>query len=512
MLHSGRLFLTGCLACALLSGCGSSSYSNSLGSAAVAPADTPGGTVASGPPGFSAPSLIPGSHDLVLATASAATVSVEIGASQTVTLTFASSDGLPMSGFSLSDAAGGLPPGWSGPSGFTCAIVATGNGCVLNLLYAPAAADSGTLTIGYVAIDNAGLAQTNGAISIAYLASAHDNVLAAASPTGEVDAEVGAGAASVSVNFITDDGNAATNLAVTTDLASLPAGWTSASPGKSCSIVSTGSGCELALTYAPTAAGSGTLTLTYGYTDDSGANKTGALNIPYRATSANNVIATASPTGEILAVQKSAGQAVSLTFTTDDGAPASQLQVTSDLTTLPPGWTSASHSFACASVATGDGCRLALTYAPAAVASGTLTLGYAYTDSGGTAKTGLMNVTYAATTNDDVVGTAAPAGPIDAVLGQVALGVTVTFTTDDARPATALQVTGDLGQLPAGWTSTASSFACSGINAAAVCALPLTYAPTAVGSGTLSLPYSYVNDAGESKTGTVAIAYTATTP
>jgi hypothetical protein len=28
----------------------------------------------------------------------------------------------------------------------------------------------------------------------------------------------------------------------------------------------------------------------------------------------------------------------------------------------------------------------------------------------------------------------------------------------------------------------------------------------------LSLPYSYVNDAGESKTGTVAIAYTATTP
>jgi hypothetical protein len=40
-----------------------------------------------------------------------------------------------------------------------------------------------------------------------------------------------------------------------------------------------------------------------------------------------------------------------------------------------------------------------------------------------------------------------------------------------------------------------------------VCQLPLTYAPTALGSGTLSLGFSYSNDAGIAKTGTVNIAY-----
>jgi|GEM_PF-1213735 len=511
MLHSYRLLLLGCLALGLVSGCGSGSYSSSLGATTVATAATTSGTAGPSTPGFNGPSIIPGTHDLVVATASATTVAVVVGASQTVSVTFASSDGLPMSGFSISGAAGGLPPGWSGPAGFTCAVVTTGSGCVLNLQYAPAAVDSGTLTVDYVVVDDSGLARTNGSIAIAYRATAYNNVVAAASPTGEIDAAIGTGASPVSVNFITDDGNAATNFAVTTDLASLPAGWTSTSPSVACPIVSTGSGCQLALSYAPTAAASGTLTLTYSYTDDSGANKTGTLNIPYRTTSANNVIATASPTGEVIAVQKTGGQALTITFTSDDGKPASDLQVTSDLTKLLPGWSSTSHGFTCHSVTTGNGCQLPLTYAPAALASGTLTLNYAYTDDSGMAKTGLLNVAYAATTNDNVVGTASPAGQINAVVGLGAQAVAVTFTTDDGRPATALQLTSDLTRLPAGWSSTAGSFACSAINADTVCTLPLTYAPTAAGSGTLTLGYTSINNAGESKTGTVNIAYRATT-
>jgi hypothetical protein len=511
MRHSHRLLLLGCLALGLLSGCGSSSYSSSLGTTAVATGGPTSGTVSPSTPGFNGPSIISGTHDLVVATASSAAVAVVVGASQTVSVAFASSDGLPMSGFSISGAAGGLPPGWSGPAGFTCAVVATGSGCVLNLQYAPAAVDSGALTVDYVVVDDSGLARTNGSITIAYVATLHNNVVAAASPAGEIDAVIGAGASPVSVNFITDDGNAATNFAVTTDLASLPAGWTSTSPSVACPIVSTGSGCQLALTYAPTAAGSGTLTLTYSYSDDSGANKTGTLNIPYRATSANNVIATASPTGEVIAVQKTGGQAVTITFTTDDGKPASQFQVTSGLTNLPPGWSSTSQSFTCHSVSTGNGCQLPLTYAPTALASGTLTLHCAYTDGSGMATTGLVNLTYTATTNDNVVGTASPAGQINAVVGLGTQAVAVTFTTDDGRPATALQLTSDLTRLPAGWSSAASSFACSGINADTVCTLPLTYAPTAAGSGTLSLSYSSINNAGESKTGTLNIAYRATT-
>jgi len=512
MLQRHRLLLPGFFAIGLLSGCGFGSYSSVIGTDVVAPKATTGGTAATATPGFDGPSIIPGTHDLVIATAPAAAVSVVVGASQIISITFASSDGLPMTGFSISGSGGGLPAGWSAPGGFTCALVTTGSGCVLNLQYAPPAIDSGTLSIDYVVIDDSGLARTTGSIAIAYLATTHDNVVATAAPTGEVDAAIGAGASSVNVGFVTDDGNAATDLVLTSDLKSLPAGWTSTAPSLSCAIVSTGSGCQLALTYAPAAAGSGVLTLAYEYTDDSGTNKTAALNIPYRATSDNNVIATASPAGQIVAAQQTGGQAVVITFTTDDGGPASGLQVTSDLSSLPPGWTSAAHSFGCGGVGTGNGCRLSLNYVPTKAASGTLTLDYAYTDADGTAKTGLLNLAYAATTNDNVVGTASPAGEINAVVGMGPQAVAVAFTTDDGRPATALQLTGSLSILPAGWTSTAGVFTCNGISIEEVCLLQLTYTPTVAGSGALSLGYSYVNDAGEAKVGTVSIAYRATSP
>jgi hypothetical protein len=389
--------------------------------------------------------------------------------------------------------------------------VSTGSGCILNLNYAPAAVGSGTLTVNYVVVDNSGIARTDGSLTIAYAATAHNNVVAAVSPTGQIDAVAGSGSSSVSVNFTTDDGDAATDLAVTTDLSALPPGWTSASPSLTCAIVSTGSGCQLALTYAAMTAGGGALTLNYGYTDDSGAAKTGTLNIPYFTTSANNVVATAAPAGQILAVQKTGGQPVQVTFNTDDGKAATHLYVTSDLTALPAGWTSTPSSFSCGSVSTGNGCQLPLTYAPTALASGTLTLNYAYTDGTGMPKTGLLNIEYAATTNDNVVGTASPAGQINAVVGLGSQAVAVTFATDDGRPATDLQLMSGLGALPMGWTSTYSSFNCSGLNVDTVCQLPLTYAPTAAGSGTLTLGYSYKNNAGESKTGTVNIAYRATT-
>ena len=41
--------------------------------------------------------------------------------------------------------------------------------------------------------------------------------------------------------------------------------------------VSTGNGCQLALTYTPTSAGTGTLTLSYSFTDNAGAAKTGTV-------------------------------------------------------------------------------------------------------------------------------------------------------------------------------------------------------------------------------------------
>ena len=443
-----------------------------------------------------------GSNNSVVATSSiGGIVSVAVGATQTVSITFTSSDGNAITGFGVSGSLGTLPAGWSGPSSFACATVGTGSGCVLNLTYAPATAGSGTLTVDYVFVNNAGTPNTRGSVSIAYAATTHNNVVAAASPTGQINAVAGAGLQSVTLSFTTDDGNAATNLNLTTDLNSLPSGWSSTATSFTCAIVSEGSGCQLPLTYAPAASARGILTLNYSYSDNGGVLRTGAVNIPYSTSAQNNIVATASPTGEINAVRKSGGQAVAVNFTTDDGKPAAGLYLNSDLSALPPGWSSAAKSFACASVSIGNGCQLHLTYAPTALTKGTLSLDYAYTDAASTPKTGSLNVAYAATTNDNAVATPTPTGQINAVAPSGTQAVSVTFTTDDGRPATALQLTGGLSTLPAGWSSPATSFSCSGFSSGSGCQLPLTYAPAVTGSGTLALNYTYISNAGRTEVG-----------
>jgi hypothetical protein len=509
-LRHGSLIL-GAVSLMLLSGCwGVSSSSSSNGTTSVAGSGTGnagGGTIGTGSGGNG----ITGTDNSVIASSSVAgTVSVVTGATQTISVTFNSGDGRAISGFAISGTT--LPAGWSGLGFFGCASVSTGNGCVLNLTFSPTAVGSGTLTLNCVFVDNAGEARTPAlCLSIPYVATPYNNVLATTSPSGQITAAVNAGTQSVSVNFTTDDGNPATNFTLTSSLTTLPSGWSSAAPGLSCAIVSTGNGCQLVLSYAPTAGGSGTLMLGYSYTDDSGAAKTGAVNIPYSTDSSNTVVATTSPSGQVTAVENTTGQAVVVTFTTDDGKPASGLKLTSNLAALPAGWSSTSKTFACGNISTGNGCQLHMTYAPKALTGGTLSLDYSYTDGAGAARNGVLNIAYTATTNDSVVGTPAPSGQINAIAGSGSQAVAVTFTTNDGRPATALVLTSNLGALPAGWSSTDTSFACSGVNTGAGCQLPLTYAPTAGGSGTLLLNYSYQNNADEMKTGTVSIAYQATT-
>jgi hypothetical protein len=86
------------------------------------------------------------------------------------------------------------------------------------------------------------------------------------------------------VTFTTDDGNPASGLLLTTDLASLPAGWSSSAPGLTCALVNVGNGCTLALTYAPLAGDVGALVLTFAYTNDAGIAKIGTATISYMAT------------------------------------------------------------------------------------------------------------------------------------------------------------------------------------------------------------------------------------
>jgi hypothetical protein len=514
MYSAQRTLLISLFSLAYLSGCNSDS-GDSTGvytASSSTSTGTSGSGGATGPAGFSgAGGGTTGTKDTVVATPSVpGTVSVTAGASQTVSVTFTSSDGLPIHGLEISSTT--LPADWSGTDGYGCTLVGNGSSCVLNVTYSPAATENGSVLINYIYINNAGQQETpGGTVTIPYVATTANNVVAASSPIGQVTAALGSGAQPVNINFTTDDGNAATNFALTTDLSSLPAGWHTTSSTFSCAIVSNGNGCQLALSFAPTAAATGVLALDYSYTDDSGAARTGTLNVPFSTASNGTIAATVAPAGQVDAVKASGKQTVTVTFATDDGKTATNLKLLSDLTKLPAGWTAGASSLTCGSVGKGNGCQLTLNYAPATLTSGTLSLNYSYLDAGGTYNVGSFNIPYAATTNDNVVGTAAPTGPITAVANETSPTVSVTFVTDDGRPATALDVTTNLASLPDGWSSSSSSFTCSGINGGTGCVLPLTFAPQGAANGTLMLAYSYNNDAGEAKTGTVSIPYKATT-
>jgi hypothetical protein len=438
------------------------------------------------------------------------TLQVVVGGSETVTLAFTTDDGKPATNFHVTQ--GTMPVGWSAINApLSCAQVSTGGGCVLALRYTPIAAATGTLTIVFEFVDDEGKTQF-GQATLAYHASTHDNVVATVTPVGQITVIVG-GKQSVTVQFTTDDGAQATNLQLR-GLASLPAGWSSSAPTLLCAAVSTGNGCQLPLTFAPTTLGSGTLVLNFTYTDDAGRAQSGSVDVPYLATNDNNVIATPDPAGQIAAVVGGRNVAVAIGFTTDDGNAATNLQITAGLSALPAGWAGPT-SFTCATVDLGNGCTLNLNYSPTAVASSTIVFSYRYTSAGGTAKTGTVSIPYVATADNNVVATAAPSGQIDTVVGGSGKTVTVTFTTDDGNLARNLLITSDLGNLPAGWSFPAApnppAFGCATLATGSGCQLTLLFAPTSVVSGTLQLAFSYNSNAGAAKTGTASLQYSSTT-
>jgi hypothetical protein len=231
------------------------------------------------------------------------------------------------------------------------------------------------------------------------------------------------------------------------------------------------------------------------------------LNIGYAATTNDNVVGTASPAGQVNAIVGLGTHPTTVTFTTDDGRAATALQLTSDLGALPAGWTSALGSFACSGIDAASVCALPLTYAPAAAGSGSLALGYSYKNNAGEAKTGTVNIAYRATTDDNIVATPSP--NLLAVSAGSSTNVTVAFTTDDGNAASALSITTALNSLPAGWGTASTGFGCSVVSVGTGCVLSLVYAPMMADSGTLNLQFSYLNDSGLPKAGTVSVAYTA---
>ncbi len=432
-------------------------------------------------------------------------VSAPVGGSQTVSITFSGSSRQSLKNLVIM---GGLalPSGWSGPNSFVCAQLSAEESCSLTLTYSPTAAGSGTLVLRYTYQDATG-GDPQGTLSIPYRASTSNTIVATTTPSGQLNAAVGAGNQNVQIIFSTSDGKPVSNFALTSNLGALPAGWSSSANALNCATVSTGNGCAVTLSYAPSAPGSGTVALDYSYTDDAGVSERGALNIPYVAATSNSVVGSPSPAGQI-AVTTGGSQSVTVTFDTNDGNPASGLAVTTDLSSLPTGWTSSASSFSCATVSTGNGCQLALTYAPTSAGSGSVTIAFTYLNDAGTAKSGSVTLLYTATANDNVIGTPSLSGQIATAFG-ASQTVGITFTTDDGNSATGLSVTTALSSLPGGWSSGASSFSCATVSTGNGCQLALSYAPTTASSGILTLLYSYINDAGSTRSGSVSLPYTA---
>jgi hypothetical protein len=336
---------------------------------------------------------------------------------------------------------------------------------------------------------------------------------------GQINAVVGQGSQPVAVVFTTDDTRLATVLQVTSDLTTLPAGWSSASPSFACTLVSTGSTCQLNLSYTPTAYTTpGTLVVGYSYKNNAGQTKTGTVSIPYRATTNDTIAATPSqPSLAVIIGSPTVATPVMITFATDDGNPAvgvpataNALTVTSGLNPLPTGWSASATTFSCLTVSDGTACQLPLSYAPSVVTTGvqTLTLGYSYVNDAGLANTGTATVGYSAASNNTVNAAASPASPVSFAIG-TSNPVTVSFTTSDGNPASLISIPSL--SLPAGWSGP-PSFTCATVTGSVPsCPLTLTYAPTlSSGNGNLLLGFSYKNNAGLAGSGTLTIQYSGT--
>ena len=400
---ANRSIALGGAACmlALLCGCGSSSYGSMAGASSVASGTGPSGSGTSTTGGFDAAGgMVTGVHDSIIATPESNLVSVQVGKKRTVAVTFTSSDGSSLKGFGLTNTT--LPAGWTGPSPFGCASVSSGSSCVLNLVYAPLAFETGkSVTLNYVYVDNSGTPVTNAmsgaaiSMSFSYQSTTDDNMVSVIAPAGQIIATTNSGSQPFTVSFQTDDGHPASSLVITP--ASLPADLLPPSPA-ACDAVSAGTPCTLTYLYQPLMPESGTVTFNYTYLDNSGTSKSGSFNVGYAATANNHVTSSVVPSANPLVVATNSSQIFTVSFTTDDGFPASNLATVGDLTALlaaNAGWAATASSFTCATIDGGNGCQMTLTYSPTATNdTGTVQIPFNYINNAGLACTGTLNLNY----------------------------------------------------------------------------------------------------------------------
>lgn len=274
-----------------------------------------------------------------------------------------------------------------------------------------------------------------------------------------------------------------------------------------CATVDVTAACRLQATYTPTApAASSDMRFSYAYTDNAGASREGAYTLAYRVLPANSVVTSQRPEGVLRGIVGRTAP-VTLEFEPSDGEPAASLKVTTDLAALPPGWTSERPEFACSAMGRGQACRLALAYSPVVpVDESALELAYSYVDSSGASRSGTARVDYSATLAGSVSASIDAGGPLLVRPGE-RREITVRFGTTDKVRASALRLSTDFANT-AGWSVRPDWQGCASVEGSGSCSLTLVFAPSAVlGPDTLSLAYTYIDNIGEARSGSVDIAY-----
>ncbi|MBK4733674.1 hypothetical protein [Noviherbaspirillum pedocola] len=199
--------------------------------------------------------------------------------------------------------------------------------------------------------------------------------------------------------------------------------------------------------------------------------------------------------------------AITVRFSVSEGA-VTALQLQAPAT---PGWQSADGKLACERVSAESPCTLRLLYAPKAfAASATLKLLYSYVDAAGRAGTGSLAVNYRTLPANSATVTLQPAGTLTAVVGTGGI-VSASFNTSDGSAASALRI--DLSSLPTGWSGDAALFECASFGGNNACQLQLRYQPSAgIAQTSFDLSYSYLNSAGNARSGKLTVAYAALMP
>lgn len=192
----------------------------------------------------------------------------------------------------------------------------------------------------------------------------------------------------------------------------------------------------------------------------------------------------------------------------------------SELLAANPSWVQTGE-FNCPTLSVDQSCILSLTYSPRALShSGKLAIKYSYvvdssdalsttgkTSTSSGSQSGSLNLDYTATNTNNVNATINPSPPIQELIG-LNQSVVITFSSDNIKNATNLQITSGLSNLPvanAGWSGP-SQFSCASLQQS--CVLTLSYAPTLVSqSGTVNLSYSYTNSDGSISNATIVIPY-----